>query len=255
MAALTRFCPSVRNTLVLIRAMKICIVVPMYNEEKIAEASVNEIIGYAKKLPGFITVVAVNDGSTDKTGDILEGLAVKYDNREFRFITSSINRGYGGALKLGIGFAIENNYDYALFMDSDLTNHPKYLRNFYDKMSEGYDYIKASRYIKYGGTSGVPFKRRIISIIGNSIAKLVTRLPLKDFTNGFRAVKVNILKKIELKEDGYSVIIEELKKVSKITNNFCEVPYILETRSKIAGSSKFNYNIVTFWNYAKYLFI
>jgi dolichol-phosphate mannosyltransferase len=227
----------------------------MYNEESIAEASVKEILGYAKRLPGTATLLAVNDGSTDRTESILQRLAPIYDEKDYRFISAPVNKGYGGALKLGIGFAIENDYDYVLFMDSDLTNHPRYLKDFYDKMCEGYDYIKASRYIKYGGTSGVPFKRRLISMAGNVFAKIVTRLPLKDFSNGFRAVKVSIIKKIELKENSYALIIEELKKVSKITHNFCEIPCILETRSKIAGSSKFNYSFKTFWNYVKYLFI
>ena len=234
--------------------MKICIVVPMYNEENIARHSITTIINYISQIPDNFMLIAVNDGSKDKTGIILKELIPRYSHK-YKVINHQTNKGYGAALRTGMNFAINNNYDYVVFIDSDLTNHPKYLKDFYDKMLEGYDYIKASRYIKGGGVRGVPFKRIIISRLGNIFAKLVTRLPLTDFTNGFRAVKVNILKQIKLTENSYPLIVEELKKASKITSSFCEIPNMLENRSKIAGRTKFKYNIATFYKYIKYLFI
>jgi len=212
-------------------------------------------MGYIKQIPDTATLVVVNDGSKDKTEIILQQLLSEYGRDQYRLITYPVNRGYGGALKVGIKFAVDNNYDYVVFMDSDLTNHPKYLKDFYEKMIQGYDYIKASRYMKGGGTKDVPFKRFIISRMGNIFAKCVMRLPLTDFTNGFRAVKVSLLKRIDLKENSYPLMVEELKKASKLTNSFCEIPNILETRSVVAGKSKFKYDVGTFWKYIKYLFI
>lgn len=235
--------------------MKTCVIVPMYNEEGIAQLSITTIVSYIRQIPDTFTVVVVNDGSKDKTEIILRGLLSEYAGDQYRIITHPVNKGYGAALKTGINFAIDNNYDYVVFMDSDLTNHPKYLKEFYKKMLEGYDYIKASRYIQGGGTKDVPFMRIIISRIGNIFAKFITRLPLTDFTNGFRAVKVTVLKQIDLKENSYPLMVEELKKASRITNNFCEIPYVLENRSRDAGKSKFRYNVGTFWKYIKYLFI
>lgn len=227
----------------------------MYNEENIAKLSVTTIISYIKQIPDTFSLVVVNDGSKDKTEIILKGLLSEYARGQYELITYPDNRGYGAALKAGISFAIDNNYDYIVFMDSDLTNHPKYLKDFYEKMVKGYDYIKASRYIKGGGTKDVPLIRIVISRIGNTLAKFITGLPLTDFTNGFRAVKVSVLKQINLTENSYPLMVEELKKISKLTNNFCEVPNIIENRSNDAGKSKFTYNIGTFWKYLKYLFI
>lgn len=235
--------------------MKTCVIIPMYNEENIAKLSITTIISYTRKIPDTFTVVVVNDGSKDKTETILQGLIPEYTPYQYRIISHPANRGYGAALKTGISFAVENNYDYVLFMDSDLTNHPKYLKDFHEKMVEGYDYIKASRYINKGGTKGVPLMRIIISRMGNIFAKFITRLPLTDFTNGFRAVKVSILKQINLTENSFPLMVEELTKASKLTNNFCEIPYILENRSSDAGKSKFRYNFITYWKYIKYLFI
>lgn len=235
--------------------MRACVIVPMYNEEAIAEYSIETILRYTKQLPPIVTVLAVDDGSQDNTGDILKSLSDRYKESELQVISNSVNRGYGGALKAGINYVIRNDYDYVVFMDSDLTNHPEYLKAFYEKMIEGWDYIKATRYAKKCGPGTVPWRRRIISRCGNIFARIVTGCPLTDITNGFRAVKVDILKQLHLTEDHFSIIIEELMKARKVTNSFCEIYSELGTRTKETGVSKFTYDLSTFWKYTKYLFI
>ena len=139
-------------------------------------------------------------------------------------------------------------------MDSDLTNHPKYINAFIDKMCDGYDYIKATRYGKGGTVSGVSWKSRSLSIVGNYIAKYLYKLPLTDLTNGFRAVNLNIFKQMHLKESGFAIIMEELYYAKFITDSFCEVPYELTVRSREQGKSKFSYNLSTCIKYLKYSF-
>lgn len=259
MAAHQGICSQNRHSLVLIwqrwRIMKLCIIVPVYNEEAVIEANIGTILDYAKRLPVMATLVVVNDGSQDETGSIVEKIACRHKEDELRAISYPENRGYGAAVKIGARYAIRNNYDYAMFMDSDLTDHPKYLIKFYEKMAEGWDYIKASRYIKNGAVKGVPIGRVFISRCGNIFAKTVTGFPISDFTNGFRCVSVGVLKKIELVEDGFSIIIEELMKARRVTHSFCEIPYILEVRSKASGHSKFTYGVGTFCKYIRYLFL
>src|SRR3989338_5255614 len=105
--------------------MKICIVVPMHNEKAIAEKSIKTILEYAKKLPAAVTVLAVDDGSKDGTGAILNNLAARFKDSGLRLTSHAENLGYGAALKTGARFAADNNFDYVIFMDGDLTNHPK----------------------------------------------------------------------------------------------------------------------------------
>lgn len=235
--------------------MKIAALVPMYNEEGVAQLSVETIMSYVQKLPDVWTLVVINDGSKDRTAAILKGFVGRYPAERYALLEHPVNQGYGAALRTGIRFAIDRQYDYVVFMDSDLTNHPKYLKDFYQKMLEGYDYIKASRYIPGGRAQGVPFKRVAISYAGNLFARLVTGLPLTDFTNGFRAAKVSVLKQVTLTENSYPLMVEELMKVSRLTKNFCEIPSVLENRSQIAGNSKFKYNIATFRKYIQCLFV
>lgn len=235
--------------------MRVCIIVPMYNEEVIAQESIETILFYVRELPHLTTVLVVNDGSKDQTEAIVKKIIESVGNINLLTIVSHAhNQGYGAALRTGMKFAIENNYDYTMFMDSDLTNHPKYLKMFYDKMGEGWDYIKATRYRKGGGMEGVPWKRRLFSHVGNVCARILFRLPLTDPTNGFRAVKVALLRQINLKENGFPVIMEELYQAKRLTKSFCEVPYILTDRAQGQGDTHFLYTSATIKRYLYYAF-
>src|SRR3989338_3847196 len=178
--------------------MRVCIIIPVYNEEAVIEQNLKTIIKYARELPEKETVVAVNYGSSDRSGEIILKMAKQYPEQVFHAISYDKNRGYGGALKTGTAYAIDKKFDYAVFMDSDLTDHPKYLQALYEKMGEGWDYIKTTRHGDAGGYRDVPLKRRIISKLGCEFGKIVTGLPLTDLANGFRAVKVDILKRLDL---------------------------------------------------------
>jgi len=212
----------------------------MYNEEWIVDESIRTILSYVKKLSYETKLVAVDDGSIDGTKRIIEGIISGNDDLEM--ISHTTNRGYGGAICTGIRFAIKNNYDYIVFMDSDLTNHPKYLKDFYDKITEGWEYIKATRYSKGGAARGVSLNYRLISTAGNFIAKVLYGLPLSDLTNGFRAVKVDILREVELKENDFAIIMEELCEAKYLTKSFCEIPYVLTARQKGQGETHFSYS-------------
>ena len=232
--------------------MKVCIVIPMYNEEKIVKHSIKTIVSYTKRLPPIITILIVNDGSEDATENNVKQMINEQGNDDLKLVSHSVNQGYGAALTTGIAFAVDNNYDYALFMDSDLTNHPKYLQKFYVKMVDGYDYIKATRYAKGGAAVGVPLQHRILSAMGNLLAKILYGLPLTDLTNGFRAVKVKVLKKMNLSEPGFSIIMEELYHAKYLAQSFCDIPYVLTSRAGGQGRSKFSYGPITYFRYLKY---
>ena len=72
--------------------MRICVVVPMHNEEAIAKTSIETILSYTKLLPGIVTVCVVNDGSQDATGRILEELLKHYEKEQLRLISHTHNR-------------------------------------------------------------------------------------------------------------------------------------------------------------------
>jgi glycosyltransferase involved in cell wall biosynthesis len=233
-------------------SMKVCVVIPMYNEEAVAQHSIRTILGYTRKLPPVTNILIVNDGSKDGTENIVRQILSEPENEGIQLVSHEENQGYGAALRTGIRFAVEKKYDYILFMDSDLTNHPRYLKTFHERMTEGWDYIKASRYARGGATVGVPWQHRMLSVMGNLLAKVLYRLPLTDLTNGFRAVKVDIVKKMDLKEPGFSIIMEELYHVKYLAKSFCDIPYVLTSRKNGQGKSKFSYGPRTYLRYLKY---
>ena len=225
----------------------------MYNEEAGAQECLATIFPYLNDLSGETTVLVVEDGSQDHTKEIVERSIAKHEGAGIILIAHDQNRGYGAALRTGISYAIEKGYDYALFMDSDLTNHPRYLKAFYEKMQEGCDYIKATRYSKGGRAEGVPWQRRVISWVGNIIVRPAFRIPIRDFTNGFRAVKVEILAKMNLTERGFPIIVEELWQAKKYTRTFSEVPYVLTSRVVAQGKTSFSYGWITYKAYLTYV--
>jgi hypothetical protein len=120
-------------------------------------------------------------------------------------------------------------------------------------MQRGIDFIKASRYSKGGKTVGVGWKRKTPSYIGNKLAKCVHRLPISDYTNGFRALKTSLINKLETKENGFSLLIEEVVCAKSLGASFDEVPYVLSVRAE-EGGSKFVYSWNVYKNYLKQLF-
>lgn len=231
--------------------LSFCIIIPMLNEEVNAEGCVRAVMQVLEGLSYRTALIVVNDGSSDDTGNILKKLG-----GEFRYlitVTHECNRGYGSAIQTGIKEANSLGFRYALFMDSDLTNDPKYIKDFVIKMEEGIDVIKGSRYIKGGGMLGIPKHRMIISFFGNRVASWLMGIPLFDCTNGFRAVKVNILDQMPLTERGFPIIMEELYHTKYLAKTYCEIPYILTSRQKGEGKSKFTYRPEVFWEYFKYI--
>jgi dolichol-phosphate mannosyltransferase len=226
-----------------------CVVIPMFNEERGAEKCVRSVSTAVAQIPERNMLFVVNDGSSDRTGEILNRLATEIPNVK---VVHQNNSGYGGALRTGVREAAADGYDYVLFMDSDLTNDPADIRKFVARMREGFDVIKASRYTKGGRMLGVPWKRRAISRAGNVVAKVLFGIGVRDCTNGFRAVRTSILTRMDLRENGFSIIMEELYQCKFLAHSYCEVPVLLTNRSDEQRPTSFSYNSETFLKYFRF---
>ena len=192
----------------------VCVVIPMYNEEKIVKRCVKEVSKERNKIKSKVGFIVVNAASKDKTEDILKKETKKKTNNLI-VVNQKNNRGYGGALIEGAKKAQKLDYEYVLFMDSDLTNHPKDIKRFLELTKSNVDCVKATRYEKGGKMVGVPYWRQIISILGNSVYSKLFGLGIKDCTNGFRMIKTSLFLDLDLKETGFPIILEELYKLKK----------------------------------------
>jgi glycosyltransferase involved in cell wall biosynthesis len=226
------------------------VVVPAYNEERGIERCVRAIDDVLGRLPNRTALIVVDDGSADRTGRILADLRTTISR--LIVVAHDGNRGYGGALRTGARQAAAMSFDYVLFMDSDLTNDPRYVSDFARTMVGGYDLIKGSRYIAGGAVMGVPRRRRILSVVGNRVARTLYGLPVRDCTNGFRALRTSLFQRMDLRENGFAVIMEELYHAQRLAGTVCEIPCALSTRANGLRPSSFQYRPRVFWDYLKY---
>jgi glycosyltransferase involved in cell wall biosynthesis len=226
------------------------VVIPMYNESRGAEACVRLVCQELTRFPQRTALIVVNDGSTDGTGEILLALELAYP--KLIVVSRRRNGGYGAALRTGTLRAGEEGFEYALFMDSDLTNQPRDIARFASMMEQNFDVIKATRYSKGGSVCGVPLYRLWISRAGNRIARALFRLPISDATNGFRAVRVALLAHMQLREEKFPIIMEELYWSKFLARSFAEVPVTLTDRSAQLRPTSFVYRPSIFYHYLKY---
>lgn len=161
------------------------IVIPVYNEEKRIK-NIATVISYLKKKKYSWEVIIVDDGSTDKTGKILQSQRNKY---HFKLISYSTNVGKGYAIKMGM---LTANGKYKLFMDIDLSTPMEEIDNFLPLLKK-FDIVIGSRKMK---SSKVMIRQSIIrEFLGKmftSISQRILQMNISDFTCGFKCFNKDI---------------------------------------------------------------
>ena len=136
--------------------MKNTILITLYNEEP----RIKKVLDKLKKY----NLILVNDGSTDKTLDIIK----KYKNAHI--ISYRKNKGKGFALQKGLRYAKKAKIERLILMDGDGQHNPSEIKKFNVMLNKGYDVILGSRFINQ--ESKVPKIRRIILFGGKLIERL-----------------------------------------------------------------------------------
>jgi dolichol-phosphate mannosyltransferase len=184
----------------------------------------------------------VDDNSPDGTGRIADEMAKK-DGRFF-VIHREKKSGLGTAYIAGFKFALEKGYDLIFEMDCDFSHDPKYVPHFLKAIQEA-DLVLGSRYIDGVNVINWPMSRLLLSYYANVYSRLVTGLPVKDATSGFKCFRREVLEAIDLdrvKSNGYSFQIEMSFRAWKKGFKIKEIPIIFEDRK--VGQSKMSKKIV-----------
>jgi dolichol-phosphate mannosyltransferase len=220
----------------------------MYNEAANVEESVRAVLAAIPAIPLSTSVIFVNDGSRDATGPKLDGLR---SQRGGFTIVHKTNGGYGSALLAGAREGERQGCDYALFMDSDMTNPPAHIARFVPALMEGVDLIKSCRFCEGGDMDAVPWRRRIFSEAGNIVGRMLFRVGVKDCTTGFRAIRISLLKQIPFSQTGFPSIMEELYWAKRLGASFANVPTSLGVRDSNSRETTFPYSLATILGYLK----
>jgi dolichol-phosphate mannosyltransferase len=219
--------------------MQVLVVLPVYNEDENLKRIITEIL----VLDDYLKILVIDDCSLDKSLEIAKSL--KKENPERIFIISQLRHsGRGCAVKKGYNFAIDNNFEFLIEMDSDLSHKPEYI-SFLLREAQDVDMVIGSRLIKGGFIHSRFFLRNIITYISNFHLRFILGLwDIRDVTSGFRCINVEFLRKINLnflKSKGPQ-LLQEI--IFKNKDNICikELPIIFEKRYR--GKSKFTLLII-----------
>ncbi len=223
----------------------------MYNEAGNVAALLERLQAVRDQSGLDLLALAVDDGSRDATHACLVKLAPRFPF--LRTVRHSRNRGFAAALRTGIAEALAERspgFDALAFMDADLTHAPEDLpRLLAPLVDDRADFVLGSRYVPGGRMRGVPWARRVISIVGNSAVRRVLGVPLGDLTSGFRVARSEVFRAISLEQHGFGIQLEGTVKAHRAGFRCTEVPITLGVRK--SGYSKMAYTRSFWLGYAR----
>lgn len=211
------------------------VIVPMYNEQEIIAETIRSVMAELEQLKIDWEIILVSDGSTDETVRVCRQIVEK-DTR-IKVVEYTPNRGRGYALRKGFAAAAG---EYIVSIDADLTYSPDHIsRIFRELVASEVDIVLGSAYMKGGRVINVPFKRLLISRIGNMILGLAFPGKIKTITCVLRGYRKEVLDSLELDSDGKEIHLEILAKAISVGFRIKEIPAVLTARQK--GKSKFRF--------------
>jgi dolichol-phosphate mannosyltransferase len=217
---------------------KAIVLVPTYNEKENIERIIPEIL----KQDDRLSVLVIDDSSPDGTGQIADRIAS--GNPRVLVLHRTKKEGLGQAYIAGFRWALERDFDYVFEMDADFSHDPKYLPDFLKAIADA-DIVLGSRYISGVNVVNWPMMRLLLSYYANVYSRIVTGMPLRDATGGFKCFKRRVLEAIDLGEvrsNGYSFQIEMSYRAFKKGFKIIEIPIVFVDRT--AGQSKMSKKIV-----------
>jgi len=216
------------------------VIIPTYNEKENIERMLRTV--FSLDIP--FDVLVVDDGSPDKTAEIVKGIQQEFQNR-LHIQERSGKQGLGTAYIHGFRWALERDYGYIFEMDADFSHNPKDLERLLKACTEqGGDMSIGSRYCKGGKVEDWPFTRWMMSYFASFYVRIVLWMNIKDTTAGFKCYSRKVLETIELEEIkfvGYAFQIEMKYTAYKLGFKIIEVPITFKDRE--LGQSKMSMSI------------
>jgi glycosyltransferase involved in cell wall biosynthesis len=177
-------------------AMRILTALPVYNEE----ATLLDVLGQVLKYAGDVLVV--DDGSTDRTPELLRALPA------VRTIRHPRNLGYGAGLKSAFRAAIEGGYEGLVTLDCDGQHEPALIPVIAGRLAEA-DIVSGSRYLRiFDPGQRPPEERRRINVEVTHWLNDCLGFALTDAFCGFKAYRTEALKQLDIRDPGYAMPLE-----------------------------------------------
>ena len=196
---------------------------------------------------GSVDVVVVDDSSPDGTADIVSALASCYPPGAVNLVLRARPDGLASAYRTGFAWALERGYDVVVQMDADGSHPVSVVPELVAAIANGSDLALGARYVPGGSTdSAWGFHRRMLSVAGNTYARVMLGLPYRDLTGGFKAWNAGLLRAMTPVGgtlSGYAFQIHTTYAAHRIGARIVEIPFHFKERTH--GVSKMRGRIVT----------
>lgn len=208
----------------------VLVVIPTYDEKDNVKPMSEAVLGAGDDFE----ILFVDDNSPDGTGAVIDELVAL--NPRIHVLHRMKKEGLARAYVAGFARALELGAEKIVQMDCDFSHNPADLPRLVEADA---DLVIGSRYVKGGSTPGWPFKRRLISRAGGIFIRVVTGMPLRDPTGGFKCWKRAVLEAIDLgsiQSAGYSFQLEMNHRTWKKGFSIKEIP--ISFTDRVQGYSK-----------------
>ena len=215
------------------------VVVPTYNEVD----NVRDLLPVILAQGPHVEVLVVDDNSPDGTADAVDDM--RRNEPRIHLLRRPGKLGLGSAYIDGFRYALREGADVVFEMDADFSHDPRSIPRFFEALQEGADLVLGSRYLHGVTVVNWPLKRLVLSYGANAYARVLTGLPVKDATGGFKAFRREVLEAIDLdkvRSDGYSFQVEVNFHCWRRGFRLREIPIVFADRR--VGISKMNRRII-----------
>jgi dolichol-phosphate mannosyltransferase len=221
---------------------RILVLIPTYNEEESIGNLLNRLQIVREKLANLfdIDILIIDDGSPDKTVDIVKSLEFS----KIKVLQRNEKKGLGPAYLAGFAEGLKGDYEYFVEMDADLSHQPEELYLLLNQAEED-NFVIGTRWMPGGSVVNWPKKRQYISKMGTKYASAALKLPYRDLTSGYRVIPRSFLEKIDFSQietRGYGFQVEMAIKARNYGFKIIEVPITFVEREN--GHSKMSISIV-----------
>ncbi|MFN3605185.1 MAG: glycosyltransferase family 2 protein [Leptonema sp. (in: bacteria)] len=208
------------------KKLRLSVVVPCYNEEKVIEQTYQRLKKVLKDLKIHYELIFINDGSKDNTLYILENLSKK--DKQVKGISFSRNFGHQSAVSAGLEFA---KGDYVIIIDADLQDPPEEIPHMLELA------IKENANVVYGvrkERKGETFFKKITASLFYRILNFLSDVPLPLNTGDFRLIDKQVL-------ENYKKLPEKNKYIRGLISwlGFKQIPYYYVREPRFAGETKY----------------